>query len=183
MERIGDALKGIYRDVLKDRDNNIIFDSGWKSNLIVKSCRELLSAFMKNDTPTSGIQCLKVGQGNPLWDEQGTPKPEPGDKELKDPNPFVIDVSKLEIVYLNEQDAPVPGPSSRLQITATLGIDEPPPPQPTEPQETPLSSYPLREFGLFGKYGTESYMIDCIRHPVIHKDASTTLVRVVRLYF
>ena len=40
----------------------------------------------------------------------------------------------------------------------------------------------------FGKYVDESsieheYMIDCIRHPVIHKDESATLNRVVRLYF
>ena len=55
-------------------------------------------------------------------------------------------------------------------------VHEPPP-------DENLSSYPLREFGLFGKYGTIPYMIDCIRHPVIHKDTSTTLVRVVRLYF
>lgn len=36
---------------------------------------------------------------------------------------------------------------------------------------------PLREFGLFdGK----DYMINGVRHPVIHKDAASTLVRVIR---
>lgn len=39
---------------------------------------------------------------------------------------------------------------------------------------------PLREFGLFGLFDGKDYMINCVRHPVIHKDAASTLVRVIR---
>lgn len=183
MEKIGASIKGIYRDILKDRDNNIIFDSGWTSNLIVRGCRTLLAAFMKNDhTKTvKGVQCLKVGRGDPAWDTAEGPTP-PIDSltGLVDTNPYSIPVGSLDLVYLDESDAEVSGPTNRLQVTAALEAGEP-------PLDPPLSTYPLREFGLFGEYdggsGALEYMIDCIRHPVIHKDASATLIRVVRLYF
>ncbi|NIM18409.1 MAG: hypothetical protein GTO45_41040 [Candidatus Aminicenantes bacterium] len=174
MERIGASIKGMYRDILKGPDNNVIFDSGWGSNMIVDRCRILLAAFMKNEG-TMGIQNLKVGTGNKDWDNEGPPEPDALVIGLEDPNP--VEVANLDLVYLNDQDAPVTVPTPRLQITATLGEGEPEPPEPH------LTTYPLREFGLFGKFGDEEYMIDCIRHPVIHKDVSSTLVRVVRLYF
>jgi hypothetical protein len=177
MDEICSSIKGIYRDVLRDRDNKIIFDSGWVPNLIVDRCRILLAAFMKNDG-SNGIRCIKVGIGNPDWDNTGAPMPDTSEIGLVDQaHPFTIDVEALELVYLNENDQQVTGPTTRLQITATLGTDQPLPP------DSNLSTYPLREFGLFGQYGNDEYMIDCIRHPVIHKDVSSTLIRVVRLYF
>ena len=175
MEIIGTSIRGIYRDILKGKGNNTIYDSGWVSNRIVDSCRTLLAAFMKNDQP-NGIQYLAVGKGLEEWDTTGAPPPNSSVIQLVDKNPFQIQVADLDLVYLRENDAEVAGPTNRLQITATMGTNEP-------PAVAPLSSYPLREFGLFGKFGAENYMIDCIRHPVIHKDVSATLIRVVRLYF
>lgn len=181
MEMIAKSMKGIYRDILKGSKNNIIYDSGWVSNTIVDNCRNLLAAFMKNDQP-KGIQFLAVGQGKKEWDTTGAPPPESSVTQLEDPNPYKIQVDDIDfnLVYLNENDVEVDGPTNRLQITATLGHNEP-------PAVASVSSYPLREFGLFGQYfdGTKyhEYMIDCIRHPVIHKDVSATLIRVVRLYF
>ncbi len=178
MDEICSSIKGIYRDVLRDRDDNIIFDSGWVSNLIVDRCRILLAAFMKNDG-SNGIQCIKVGRGDADWDVNGAPPPDKTIIGLVDQvHPCTINVGDLELVYLNEQDAEVRGPTPRLQITATLGVGQPEP-----PPDSNLSTYPLREFGLFGKYGTKDYMIDCIRHPRIDKGVNTTLVRTVRLYF
>ncbi|MBW2662035.1 MAG: hypothetical protein JRD93_08640 [Deltaproteobacteria bacterium] len=179
MEIIGTSIKGIYRDILREQNNNIIHDSGWVSNTIVDRCRILLAGFMKNDQP-KGIQYLAVGKGIKDWDTTGAPPADSSVTQLMDPNPFQIQVADLDLVYLDKNDAEVAGPTHRLQITATLGTNEP-------PAVAPLSSYPLREFGLFGQYfdGTNyyEYMIDCIRHPVIHKDVSATLIRVVRLYF
>jgi hypothetical protein len=88
-----------------------------------------------------------------------------------------IPAHDLEIAYLDSGDGAQAEPSPRLQITATLG--------PNYPQAaTPgLSTYPLREFGLFGRLGDTDYMINAVHHPVIHKGVSTTLTRVVRLYF
>jgi hypothetical protein len=179
MKAITASLKGIYRDIIKDCNGNVLHDGGWRSNRIVNNCRGLLAAFMKNDPEiqVNGIYCLKIGEGDKLWDANGAPSPLESDFELTKPSPFEIPLSKLKIAYLNGQDVVVTGPTNRLQITAALDADEPPP-----TAEHP-SSYPLREFGLFGNIGGEDYMIDYIRHPVIYKDASTTLVRVVRLYF
>ncbi len=183
MENIGTSIRGIYRDILKTPDNTVIFDSGWKSNIVVDRCRALLSAFMGNEQ-TRGIQALKMGKGDAQWDVVGTPAPDAGITGLTDPDPFTVAVGDLDIVYLDDNEEPVEagqGPTSKLQITVTLGQDLP-------PGVAPLSSYPLREFGLFGEYTDDSgvvheYMIDCIRHPVINKDVSATMVRTVKLYF
>jgi hypothetical protein len=177
MEIISASIRGIYRDILKGKGNNTIYDSGWVSNRIVDRCRTLLAAFMKNDQP-HGIQYLAVGTGLEKWDTTGAPPPDSSVIQLEDPNPYKIQVDDIDfnLVYLNENDVEVDGPTNRLQITVTLGPKEP-------PAVEPLSSYPLREFGLFGKFGSKDYMIDCIRHPVIHKDVSATLIRVLRLYF
>lgn len=178
-------IKGIYRDVLTDRDGNVIFDSGWKSNLIVNGCRILLAALMKNNTP-GGITCLRVGIGDPAWDDlaDGPPPPVETDNALTDTEHFFeIPVGdNLVLEYLYEAGEPPGDPTHRLVISAALGKDEPTPPNPA------LSTYPLREFGLFGVYVDEhgvshEYMIDSIRHPVIHKDEDATLNRVIRLYF
>lgn len=179
METIGTSIKGIYRDTLITADGRTIHDSGWTSNTIVTSCRVLLTGFMKNDTPKSpqGIQYLAVGQGLSTWDETGTPPPTPNlakleNQALGDP----IWAKDLEMVYLNDKDIIVDEPTNRLQLTATLGVGNPAP-------LTGFSTYPLREFGLFGTLDGKACMINCVRHPVIHKDTASTLVRVIRLYF
>jgi hypothetical protein len=183
MENIGSSLKGIYRDIIKDRNNTIIYDSGWVPNKIVSNCRALLAAFMKNDAakPATGIVRLKVGKGLETWDTDGAPVPDDAETGLVTPHPtFEIGVGALDFVYLNASGAQQDDPTNLLQVTATLGKDQP-------PVAPGLTSYPLREFGLFGEYndGTQNheYMIDCIRHPLIEKDKTTTLIRVVRLYF
>lgn len=176
MENVGTSIKGIYRDVLK-RNNHIIFDSGWVLNTITDGCRKLLSAFMKNDQ-SNGIQFLAVGKGSEDWDITGALPPTASETQLVDHDPYLIPKDNLDFAYLNDNsdnDDIVDGPTNRLQIKATLGENEP-----------STSSYPLREFGLFGPQypdGSIEYMINCIRHPVIHKDASATLIRVIRLYF
>lgn len=174
------TIKGVYRDILKNRDDIIIFDSGWHSNTIVIGCRTLIAGFMKNESP-SGIQYLAVGQGKQEWDDQwGTASPPaPAPEEVSNlENPYDPPIVINDISYLDENDLPVAGneKTSRLQIKVVLEPNYPPP-------LAPLTTYPLREFGLFGKFGVDDYMINCVRHPVIHKDASATLERVIRLYF
>ena len=179
MEKIGNSIRGIYRDILRTSDNRVVSDSGWKSNIIVDRCRDLLAAFMsKKDTV--GVNKLMVGKGEESWDTT-TPAPTATQSVLTDPAPFAVDVGPHDIVFLDENDTQVEGPTSRLQVTVTLGENQPPP-------VAGESSYPLREFGLFGQFtdnaGTvHDFMIDCVHHPVIRKDASTSLERIVRLYF
>ncbi len=171
------SIKGIYRDVMTDAHGVVIHDSGWVSNTIVDSCRFLLAGFMKNEA-FSGIQYLQVGQGDAAWDDEATPAPLTTDTSLE--TAFEGDpLSTLTIDYLDESGQELGGEerSARLQITARL-----------EPGYPTASSYPLREFGLFGTFDPgeggdlEPFMINNIRHPVIYKDASATLIRVVRVF-
>lgn len=174
MEKIGTSIKGIYRDILRGPKGNLIYDSGWVHNTIVESCRVLLARLMSN-TASNGIQFLAVGYGEPDWDSDGIPEIEVTTDDLV--NRFTdtpIRVNASDFVYLNEAGAVVTGPTSRLQVTATLGPGYP------APLPGPLNTAPLREFGLFS---TDGYMINGVRHAVIHKDVSATLVRVIRLYF
>ena len=168
------ALKGIYRDCLRNSHGDVISDSGWRSNMIVLRCRTLLSGFLKNDTAL-GIQALQVGRGDPSWDVTPPPLPDPNTlNALTDATPFEMPVGQLTLEYLDTTDSVIATPTNRLQITATLGPNIPP---------SPPNPFPLREFGLFGQLGGVRYMIDYIRHPLIEKDATTTLERKVRLIF
>ena len=85
-------------------------------------------------------------------------------------------VAQLDLDYLDINDEIVAQPTNRLQIKATLPAGFPPP-------VPPATSYPLREFGLFGRFNHTDFMINSIRHPVIHKDINASLIRLVRLYF
>lgn len=169
-------IRGIYRDVLLRPGGHVERDSGWVSNTIVTRCRVLLAGFVRNE-PTDGIQYLAVGRGSDTWDTAGIPPSNPDTttdlvQRYAPPLPF----AELEMAYLDAADEVQSAPSPRLQVTATLGPGYPAP-------LTGLRTYPLREFGLFGRLGGVDYMINSIRHPVIHKDEAATLIRVVRLYF
>lgn len=181
MENIGNLLKGFYRDILTDPNQQVIYDSGWKTNTIVDSSRILLASFIKNEA-SNGIQSLMVGQGLEEWDAKGgIPMVDPiTTVGLVTPySDKTISVAEMELDYLDGDDDPKvsPTPTNRLQIKATLVPGYPP------PSGSDLNTYPLREFGLFGKFGGTDYMINCVRHPVIHKDTSANLVRTIRLYF
>jgi hypothetical protein len=167
------AVKGIYRDRLF-RCGELEHDSGWTKNLIVRRCRVLLAAFLHNDAAV-GLHSLQVGRGDAAWDTTPPPAADPNAMAaLVDPAPFEILVASLGLEYLDAAEAVVAGPTSTVQITATLG-----PGQPTPASAPP---FPLREFGLFGRIGAELFMIDYIRHPLIEKDGNVTLERRVRLF-
>jgi hypothetical protein len=169
-------IKGIYRDELTDAAGQLIYQSDWKSNTIVESCRIFLAKVMKNGgqafSGELGIQSLQVGRGNDNWDEpNGTPPPTETQKSLVDLVP--VEITDLSIGYLNPSDQPVSDPTHRIQIQATLKAGDPP----------GVTSYPLREFGLVGRFGNDKYLLNYVTHPVIHKDQLTTLTRTIRLYF
>ncbi len=183
MEEKATSLKGIYRDILKDGNDTVIYDSGWQSNRIVDQCRTLLAAFMKNEA-AQGIQKVKVGKGLDAWDDlsDGPPHPEATLTQLEDTDPYVLESGEWSLEFLDDDDQHSVEPTKRVQVTLSLGENQPP-----VPEGSVVTTYPLREFGLFGIYndGTDDhdYMIDCIRHPVIHKDTTATLIRKVKLYF
>lgn len=147
----------------------------WRSNIVVDRCRRLLAAFMKRDSAALGIQSLAIGRGDAAWDSASVP-PTPGIEQLVDTAPVTIPIAAADMKYLDAAGAVTTGPTQRLQVTVTLA-----PGTPSLPMGA--SSYPLREFALFGNFGGERYMIDYVRHPVIHKAAGDTLVRTIRLLF
>ena len=167
------SIQGTYRDRLLDLEGQLISDSGWCKNLIVLPCRVLLAGFLKNE-PALGIQSLQVGKGSAAWDATPQPAPDPNNTDkLVDVAPFTIPLAKLKIDYLDSADSVVNTPTHRIQITATLG--------PNEPTPTGNPPFPLREFGLFGSLNGVPHMIDYIRHPLIEKDGAVSLERKVRL--
>lgn len=174
METITTSLQGMYRDILHDARNSVVYDSGWRTNTIVLDARILLAAFMRGD-PCTGITCLKVGQGDEKWDQALKPVP-PDVNTLTDPNAYELELLEADKTCLpNASSSGIfPRYTNGIQIVARLNKDFP------SQAQTP---YPLREFGLFGKIQDKFCMINCVRHPVIHKDNQTSLERIIRLYF
>jgi hypothetical protein len=165
---------GKYRDRLIRADGKVV-DGDWRSNIVVDRCRRLLAAFMKRDSAALGIQSLAVGRGDATWDSASLP-PTPGIEQLVDASPVTIPIAATDMSYLDAVGNVIAGPSQRLQIVVTLAPGTPPP-------GAGETSYPLREFALFGDFGGTPYMIDCVRHAVVHKAAGDTLVRTIRLIF
>ncbi len=176
---MSELIKGIYRDRLLDAGGADVFDSGWRSNMIVMRCRVLIAGLLRgeeSETPL-GIQSLKLGRGNPTWDTSPPLSPDPETMtQLVDNTPYVIPRSALVLRYLTKSNEVSNAPTNRLEVIATLGPGEP------SGQGVP-SPYPLREFGLFGRLNNTDYMIDYIRHPLIEKDSAVTLERRVQLIF
>lgn len=168
---------GIYHDVVSSESGSKT-DFGWRNNLIVNRCRILLSAFMLGDVNSAGIQFLSLGRGEESWDDTGPGSPVPEDVTLVDTSPVNINLTDVEltITYLDVTNTPTTTPSQRLQ----LELDLPAGFLPLAPGE---DTFPLREFALFGRYNTDDFMIDYVRHPVIHIGATDVFTRTIRLVF
>lgn len=165
--------KGVYRDRLLAPGGRVLDDRGWRSNVIVDRARYLIAGFMRGGAGPAGITLLRLGRGLPQWD-QVPPGPAPrGAQDLEDQAPVEVVLAPDDIEYLDAVGNAVPGPTQRLRIVVTLGPNQPPGPDP----------YPLREFGLFGSFGGEPYMINYVRHGVINKPADATLERTIQLVF
>lgn len=173
------TLRGMYRDVLRDTQGRVICDRGWHSNAIVTDCRRLLAGFMLGENTTLGIQGIRLGAGNPAWDQPpGTPPSTPAQTQLVDPNPHFVPSNDLQLNYLiPDTDSETANPTNRLQIFASLGPNVPPWPDANHPSST------LREFGLVGQLAGEEILINYVTHPAIPKDPASTLERTIWLVF
>jgi hypothetical protein len=166
----GEPPCGMYRDRLITA-SRVVIDRGWHSNVIVDRARLLIAGFMRGDA-AAGIRRLLIGRGDAGWDT--SPEgPARTAQELVDPAPFELTLASPAIAYVNAAGDVTQGPTNRLRLAVTLGANEPSGDDP----------YPLREFGLFGEFDGDSYMINYVRHRVIHKPADATLVRTIQLVF
>jgi hypothetical protein len=169
-------LRGMYRDVLRDRHGRVLWERDWTHNAIVVNCRRLLAGFMKGPALSLGIQGLRVGQGLDAWDQTAPPLPTPVQTAMVDPNPFLVPLASLQIDFLDGATV-TNTPTNRLQIVATLGPDVPSWP------DVNHATANLREFGLVGKLNNNETLINYVTHPVIVKDPSSTLTRTIWLVF
>lgn len=167
---------GHYRDVLRDAQGRVQWDRGWVKNAILADCRRLLAAFLRGEAGTSGLQGLAVGAGLAAWDALPPPPPTGNETMLTDPNPFTVPLAALAFTYLNGA-APSVTPTNRLQIVITLG-----PNLPAWPDANHTTGN-LREFGLVAQLGGAPVLVNLVRHPVIAKDALSTLERTIWLVF
>ncbi len=170
--------KGIYHDQIIYADGQQM-DYGWRSNIVVDRCRTLLTAFMRGDVDVEpGIRYLALGRGISTWDDTPPSPPVAGALALTDSSPEIITVGDpaMTLAYLDTTGSETTTPGNCLQITLTIASGM----LPTSSSEP---TYPLREFGLFGRYDSADYMIDYVRHPVINISPTDTLVRRIRLVF
>jgi len=166
---------GQYHDQLK-RANGKTIDFGWRSNVVVDQCRQLLAAFMLGET-VNGIQLIELGRGESEWDILPNVASDPSIDNLADLTPFSIPVvdDAMQVDFIDNTGNVISGPSQRIQVRVTL-----------VPGSLPIASdetFPLREFALFGQLGSENFMIDYVRHPVMHIGSEDSLTRTIRLVF
>ena len=170
------GLQGMFRDILRGPDGRVLWDRGWRRNTIVRDCRRLLANFVGGPTTSLGIQGLRVGQGNPAWDETGTPKAAETQTNLVDEKSFLLPRASLQIDFI-EGGTITSSPTNGLQIVATFGPNQPPWP------DADHVSGNLREFGLVGGLDGAETLINYVTHPVIVKDPASTLTRTIWLRF
>ena len=166
---------GKYRDCLI-RANGEVTDFGWRSNVVVDQCRELLAAFMLGGTAL-GIQYISLGRGDAIWDTQPYVAPPASTHDLQDTTAHQIAVTDaaMSIGYIDSMGNATGTAQPRIEVSVTIEGDS----LPISAGET----FPLREFALYGELNSTDYMIDYVRHGVIHIAQGDVLTRRIRLVF
>ena len=172
----GEALHGKWQDVLRAPDGTELWRSPVKPNAIVVDCRRILAAFVAGK-PSLGIQGIQFGAGNPAWDGGPSPAATPAQTALVDPFPLMVPAANLQIDFVDGLGVVSATPTNRVQIVASLGAGVPPWPDGNH------VSGSLREFGLVGQLAGAPALINYVIHPVINKDAASTLERTLWLVF
>ena len=176
IETLKPGLKGLWRDRIRDRSGRLTYDGPIRNNAIVADCRRALALFVSGGGGP-GIEGLMFGQGNSSWDVSGTPAATPAQTHLVDPNPFLLPASALQIDFVDNLGSVTGQPTNRLQIVATLPAGAPAWPDSTHPSAS------LREFGLASHVGGTATLLNYVTHPVINKDAASSLERTIWLVF
>ncbi len=168
-------LRGLWRDVLRDAQGRVL-QGEVRDNAIVTDFRRALAVFAAGQGG-SGIEGLWFGRGDPTWDVNGTPPATPAQVALVDPNPFFLAIAAMQIDFVDDLGAVVALPTRRVQIVATLAPGSPPWPDANHP------ALSLREFGLASHIGAGPVLLNYVTHPVINKDAASSLERTIWLVF
>jgi len=168
-------INGCYRDIFVDYKNQTLWDSLWRSNLIVQNCNVLLAVLMKRHEAMQGLLYWAIGKGVPDWD---TNSPNPVSTTSMLNNEVARQaIAAEQIVYINDANTPTENPTTRLEVTMEFKGED----------VVTSGSLSLREFGLFGGDASEikdsGFMIDYVIHPRIDITPGVKLIRKLRLTF
>lgn len=174
-ENINQHIKGYYRDVFVDENNQVLWDTLWRSNLIVQNCNVLMASLMKRHEAMQGILYWAVGKGLPDWDSNNPNRVSTTSKLNNEVARKAI--SAEQIVYINEANTPAENPTNRLEVTMEFKGED----------VVSSGSLSLREFGLFGGDATEisdsGFLVNHVIHPRIDMTPGLKLIRKLRLTF
>jgi hypothetical protein len=163
-------MRGIYRDVLRDRRGWMVADSGWRCNTIVDGAWPLIAGLLKNDPGLRGILFWAVGAGRASWDTART-------SAAKGAVQLVAEVDRMpvapeEIRYIGSDGNPSADPAPCIELGAVFSWRQ---------------DRVLREFGLFGGGANPSpgsgTLINHVIHPSVAVSAGASLTRRLRLTF
>ena len=183
MEYPGSFIKGTYRDQLFDAEGIMKYDSGWNDNTIMNSFHVLLARLVTHDADLFKDQprslVMRFGKFSNAWTSLAVA---PAEENLTDPYPdfFLQENSGLVVAYLDDNGVAQTNPSNRVQITTTLG-----------PKMPADAVCPLGEFAVYIRYGTpannpvspDDHIINHVRHYLISKAPTDTLIRQIRFTF
>lgn len=168
-------IKGYYRDIFVDNNNQILWDTPWRSNLIVQNCSVLMAALMKRHEAMQGILYWAVGKGLPDWDSNNPNRISTISKLYNEVARQAI--ATEQIIYINDANKPTENPTNRLEVTMEFKGED----------IVSSGSLSFREFGLFGGDATETkesgFLIDHVIHPRIDMTPGLKLIRKLRLTF
>lgn len=178
MEYPGSFIKGAYRDQLFDAEGIVTYDSGWNDNTIMNSFHRLLARLVRHDDALFKTQpislVMRFGKYSHTW--ASPPTVAPDDENLNEPWNFVLQEKQgLEVAYLDDNGVVQTNPSNRVQLIATLG--------PKMPEDAVC---PLGEFAVYIRFGTSNdhiHIINHVRHHLISKASTDTLIRQIRFTF
>lgn len=160
-------MRGIYRDVVRDRFGRMVADSGWRTNTIVESAWPLIAGLLKNDPALRGIGYWAVGTGRAGWD-LAHPAIDAAAARLSEEFDR-MPVAPEAVVYIGGDGNPSREPTPCIEAGVVFSWNQ---------------DRVLREFGLFGGDATEAAgsgtLINYVIHPRVDIAAGRSLSRRLR---
>lgn len=169
------SLNGFQKIEQRDWQFNQIQDSAL--NLITGTIIGIQDSSMAAFANYDGIRFMALGSGNASWDADPNNVAKPVTQTTLETEIERIAVTPDQVQFLTTSgvvlDPTIHGLSSRIKLTRVLASNE--------------GNGDLREFGLFGGNATSASdsgtMFNWITHPLIQKDASLVIERIVDIQF
>jgi hypothetical protein len=179
-------IEGVYRDTLNS-DDEVVVDTGWRSNTIVADFGRFLATLMKRDFEKKvGIEYIAVGGGN--GNDAKFKESVASFFASKEPKkPYKTDgrwawakkIDLSDMLYLNDDQTVTEEVTNRLRIDVAIEKAEP-------VKETLV----YEEFALLGIDESDGepdtnkmFFVDYVNHAPITKDESMKLTRTIVLTF